>query len=373
MGDLELLPTKAKLLRNIAISFVVLTVILLGFIAYTTLSRAVIVVHRHPVERDVSYKATLAEETIGKTLPDGAISATFLETTKDESDTFLLQQNPEPTAKAGGIVTIINTSDRAQPLVETTRLLTPDNILFRLTQAVRVPAGGQVSAVVEADGSEDSYLVGPSHFTIPGLSPNLQKDIYATSSVAMVRGGAVVREVTDQDIENAKQTLLRRALDAVKRTDGAHVASGDLTDADFITTALSEDYSSKTGDSAAALTATLRVRVIAVAFSKEALNDVVKNAAGGQVSMVGNNWQYTIADYDPIARTALISGIATVGAALDTTSSVFSPINFVGATPTEVKQFLSHFEGIDSVEVQLIPYWQQHLPRLPSKIELRFQ
>lgn len=367
------MPDKAKVLRNIAITFVVLTVLLLLFIAYTTLSHAVVVVRRHAVEREVVYKAILAEETIGQNIPSKNIPATFLETTQDVSDTFLLPGGTEATAKAGGVVTITNTTDRPQPLVETTRLLTADNILFRLKQAVRVPAKGEVTAVVEADGTDDSFLIGPSRFTIPGLSASLQNSIYATSNSAMARGGAAVRAVSEQDLENAKQTLLSRAIDAVKSADVAQVASGDLTDADFITQVIQETDSSKVGEKAAALTVSMKVKVIAAAFSKNALKERVKETAGSGVTVSDTEWHYAIDNYDPVARTAVVSGRAKVGANLDTTSSVFSPINFVGATPNEVKQFLMNFEGVDSVNVELTPYWQKHLPRLPNKIQVRFE
>ena len=77
---------------------------------------------------------------------------------------------------ASGSLTIYNTQSKAQKLIANTRFATIAGLIFRIRTAVTVPAGtsakpGTVTAKVYADKPGDSYNVGPSSFTVPGLKP----------------------------------------------------------------------------------------------------------------------------------------------------------------------------------------------------------
>ena len=63
----------------------------------------------------------------------------------------------------------------------TTRLLTPDNILFRIKKGITVPANGEIEVNIYPDDENFKDIVKPTKFTIPGLSEKLQKIIYAES------------------------------------------------------------------------------------------------------------------------------------------------------------------------------------------------
>jgi len=369
----EFLPDRARALRNIAITFVVLTLVLLGFVAYTALSRARIQVTLAPIQKDVSFEVPLQENAIGAAVPSGSVAATFFESTVTLSDTFTVSTPTQPSEYAGGVVKIYNETNRDQPLVATTRFLGPNSELFRLVEAVRVPAGGDVSAVVRADTSGDAFLLGPSRFTIPGLATALQSQIYATSSSAMVLGGADAQIVTEQDIENARQTLLQRIRQQTKDELMSSVAEGDLAEQDYIITVTRENISEKPGASARSFSVSIDARITAVAFKKEFLDALIITQAGGNVTIVPNSRTYEIKDFDTVKRSAVLTGRAQVEAGIDRSSSIFSPVNFVGATPKEIQEFLQNFEGVANVAVSVSPYWQRQLPRLPSRIHVEFR
>ena len=61
-----------------------------------------------------------------------------------------------------GEVIIINNYTKNQPLVATTRLLSPDGKLYRLKETVNVPAGGTVKAAVYADEPKEEMAIGPA-------------------------------------------------------------------------------------------------------------------------------------------------------------------------------------------------------------------
>lgn len=115
--------------------------------------------------------------------------------------------------KARGKITITNTDTTSQPLVATTRFLAQDGTLFRLVNAVTVPAAtgeapGSVEALVVADKAGAEGNIGPTTFTVPGLSTSAkQGKITAASTAAMTgggEGGDGVAVVTADDLVAAK-------------------------------------------------------------------------------------------------------------------------------------------------------------------------
>ncbi len=158
----------------------------------------------------------------------GQTSGKFLEVSKDAFGTFQATGKRIAEGRAEGKVKIINNSAGAQTLVATTRLLRND-ILFRLKDRVTVLAGGEVEAAVYADQIGAAGDIGPGKFTIPGLSPTLQKLIYAESEAPMVGGAVETTVVSEADIEQAKEKLLAEItnvsiLDEVK----SNLAAGEI-------------------------------------------------------------------------------------------------------------------------------------------------
>lgn len=129
------------------------------------------------------------EATLGNAFSEEQMNlrSTPIEIEVTASRTFT-HEGTEAPGKAGGIVELINESTSGQTLVATTRLLSEKDVLFRLVDRVFIPAGGRLSARVEADQEGPEGDIAPSRFIIPGLSPAAQQVIYAESSEAMTGG-----------------------------------------------------------------------------------------------------------------------------------------------------------------------------------------
>jgi hypothetical protein len=129
---------------------------------------------------------------------DGKTSGTFPATGTASSQTD----------RATGIATIINTTGNSPTYVATTRLLSKEGVLFRLVETTKIPANGSIDVRVRADQPGAEGDIGPTTFTIPGLSPEQQKLIYAKSDAAMTGGSGVgVKGVSQADIDAAKVEL----------------------------------------------------------------------------------------------------------------------------------------------------------------------
>lgn len=132
--------------------------------------------------------------------------------------------------KAQGSVVIYNEySETAQQLVATTRLETPEGLIFRITKGVTVPgitdAGepGAIEVAVVADQAGEAYNIGPTDFTIPGFKGNPKFEKFSARSKGEMRGGASgggdgVATISEADIgrgSEAAERLFRERLESV--------------------------------------------------------------------------------------------------------------------------------------------------------------
>ncbi len=186
-----------KYYNKIVIGFVVLTCILVCAIVYFSFSNTTITVTPAQIQSDLSFVTSVSE-----------LSATVVFTDVEGSKTITnIQSSESKPAKATGTVTIINNYSQNQPLVETTRLLSKEGVLFRTQETVTVPAGGSVEVPVMADEEGAKGNIDASTFEIVALWDGLKDDIYAESDSAMTGGLVNVGVVSQTDIANAQEEL----------------------------------------------------------------------------------------------------------------------------------------------------------------------
>jgi uncharacterized protein with FMN-binding domain len=114
-------------------------------------------------------------------------------------------QNPaaadaQANLQAQGTVQIASSYPAALTLVKTTRLLTSDGKVYRLSQEVIVPARGSVSASVYADQNGSAFAIGPTAFSIPGLDSALTPYVTVSSSSAFVMARPMLLASSDASV-----------------------------------------------------------------------------------------------------------------------------------------------------------------------------
>ncbi|MEK7084544.1 MAG: hypothetical protein AAB932_04885, partial [Patescibacteria group bacterium] len=119
--------TPVRLYKIIALSFLLLTLILLGVIVFMSSKRATITITSkgEPVEMNQTV-------TVGKQTNDETILGIVTSTVVSGRESYRPEGDKEVFSRAEGVVTLVNETAFDQPLVATTRLLTPEGILFRL-------------------------------------------------------------------------------------------------------------------------------------------------------------------------------------------------------------------------------------------------
>lgn len=364
-----------RMYQRIAVAFVVVTLLLLVTVLYLSISRATI----HVVPKARAVDVTVPIDVTPNPLVEGEMTGVVVEEAYTKAQTFALSsEGGTPVQeKAGGMVTLINKTASAQPLVATTRLLSEEGVLFRIDVTTTVPANGQIDVMAHADQPGLSGEIGPTQFTIPGLPESLQDDIYAVSIDPMVGGVQYIHVLTEQDLNDAVTSLT----DAIILEAKASLATGvDRTvfPGEVVLTEVMERKSdTPPGAEAGAFTVSLTVRVVAVYYDPGLLTTYLHDRLLAQLPSGyalyradTNTMQVTITAADDAKGTATLdvylSGVAAVAEHAD----IFSKDRFVGRSAQEVVTLLSVSDAIESSSVSFTPFWLKRVPTLKDHINI---
>jgi len=364
-----------RIYKRIALTFIGITLVLLGVVLAATIARARIVITAREVPVTAETKVNVAGETMTSETVRGTVITT---TARGEGIGKPAGSGKTVEAQATGTVMLVNKRSVGQPLVATTRLLTPDGVLFRLRNGVVIPGNGELKDVpVYADQIGAASEIGPSNFTVPGLSASLQELVYAFSEKPMTGGLRVVRSVSPEDLDAAAaavtENLVKNAIaglaDEVARSGYAGIA----VDAKEI----SRSASVKPGDSTDSFTVSVALAVTAVLFDREKLANIGESALranlGEDVELRSSNAdtvEPTVQTADAATDTATLAVTFSGGAILNRQSPLLAKNRLVGLDADTIKAYLKSFESIADVEVSFSPFWVRRAPRLFDHIEI---
>lgn len=235
----------------------------------------------------------------------GILQLTALTADLDTKKDVPISGGAEVPELASGTVALVNTSATPQALVELTRLLSSDGVLFRLRTAVSVPGNGRVDAQVVADQPGAAGNVPAGRFTVPGLPAARQAEVYAESAAPMTGGIRQIGQITDADIQRAltlaRAELSERAITAWR----ASLAPGQLLLNEpltlRITRATLPEPGAVAGSSAVVDVAATVVGAVAVEDELRALAAAAATTqTGADVAgaYVYTSWQLTVDAYD---------------------------------------------------------------------------
>ncbi|MBI4426971.1 MAG: hypothetical protein HY569_00585 [Candidatus Magasanikbacteria bacterium] len=354
-----------RLYKFIALSFLLLTVILLGVIIFMSAKRATITVVAGQEPLEVSAAMAIGGESkIG-----------FVETTSTElKKIYKPESTKEVGAVAMGTVILYNDSDADQALVATTRLLSPEGVLFRLKNRVVIPAKGTIAAEVYADKEGRESEIGPARFTIPGLNAVKQAVIYAKSEKPMVGGVRAVGIVTEEDLKLAEKELaadLKKA--GAEKLSALHPESAVVYE--IVKQEISADK--EAGSDAEEFTLSGTAEVIGVFYNqteadKLASDELTKRVVGEAELLIQNELRTAVAlvDYNLENKTAnlKISGVGAVS--LNPESQQLQKLIFFGKTKDEVRRYLLSLDHVRSVELKFTPAWIRTVPQVADHVNV---
>ncbi|MFH1426695.1 MAG: baseplate J/gp47 family protein [Candidatus Kerfeldbacteria bacterium] len=364
---------------KIVIAFVAITVVLVGVIAYFSFSKTTIIVHPRSMTQDISLSTTLEEL-------DGVMVITDVEGSKQLTELTSSETRP---GKATGTVTLINNYSKDQPLVETTRLLSAEGVLFRTQETVTVPAGGSIDVPVIADEEGAQGNLGPTKFEVVALWDGLKDDIYGENAAPMDGGVVSTAVVTEENVQQAKTELradlIKQGADVIaveiQNYDGLPTNPLLLDNAAQMSVVLSEQTDVNVGDEASQVTATMTATVVAPVINQDKLSEYLQanidsaTPAGSTLTSDISLDDVTITvdsvndDYTNADLTISLSVEMTATEVND----IFDLSQITNRSEADIRAYLTTFEEVESVEVQFSPFWVKRTPALSDNITIKVE
>ena len=360
--------------RKIALGFAVLAVLVGALVMYVVYAHATVLVYPQKAEIKTEQDLTVAADA-----QQGDVPGQIAEVTVAGERTEAPSQSTTADGVAVGQVTIVNQTGNDQTLIATTRLLTPEGVLFRLKSRVNVPAHGSVTTDVYADQPGASGNIGPSTFTIPGLSADLQKTIFAKSDAPMTGGVVSSGVVSQADIDKTEQDL-RDELTGQAKDELSKSIDAKWTGQAYVVETMSRTVGAAVGETSDGVTVKLTLRVREAAFDKDKAlalaTDDLKRSLTSERELLGvdaDHAEFSLTSADPKAGTASLHVSLKGQSQVSLSGPSFDPAKLKGKSLSDVQAYFSGVEGVQKVEVTFNPFWIKRMPDLPDHIKISIQ
>lgn len=365
-----------RLYKFIALTFLLLTVVLLGVVVFMSSKRAVITIETRASKIDTSTSLVLGGAT-NADVP-GKLSTILVSKTK----TFQPTGTKEEPGIAKGMVTLHNDGSVDQPLVVKTRLVTENDILYRLSDRVNVPAGGTVQVEVYADVAGPAGDIEPSRFTIPGLNEAKQKIIYATSEEWFTGGTKVIGVLSIDDIKKAEKTLLaeleEEGMAQLKNEEGVdQLKNQDKRPAVFKVVDQTFETKSEIGTEVSEFDLSGQVTLLGVFYDEDVLNSVARDQLNKRavddtelIEPGADKPTLSLDSHDLEKGTATVSLFYNGSAILNPDSQQLDKNIFYGKSRDEVRRYVLSLDHVRGVEVKFSPAWMQSVPHIADHVQI---
>ena len=338
----------------------------------------------------LSEKVTVNKAVAEINVASKVIPGQYVEAVQENWQSFPATGSASNEGKATGTITIYNKISPASPLTlkTGTHFLSDSGKYFIILDKVVVPAQknntpGSITAQVQAEESGDTYNIGSSKFSIPGLNgTSYYYSVYAESKKAMTGGyTGKIKKVTSDDIKTAEETLTKKLVVDAQNSLRDQVASDQVLLDDSITsTTVSASPSVKAGAVVDNFNETVKVKVSAIVFKKDDIASLVakdlnaKLPAGNNILEDSLTLNYEAASVDVQNGKIAFNVDSTITSylSIETNSLVDS---FVGKSADEVKQVLDQvYEGrILELKVNFWPFWVKKIPDDKGRIKVNLE
>lgn len=372
--------------KKIFAAIFAVTLVVVGVVLFLVLPTATVIIEPKTELVTQEMDLVIDKASSGVIKEELKIPGELVEVSKDITKEFPATGKKQVKERAIGTITVYNEWDsQSQTLVENTRFLSTDGILFRSTKSVVVPgfkrlAGqdipGSITVSIIADEAGEESNIKATRFSIPGLKGTVKYEkIYGVSTEAM-SGGKVeeVSVVSESDFNKAKkaieQGLREELVNEIKTKSNNQTIIAEnaivVDKADFTS-------SKKAGEEAKNFSLTLKLKGTALAFVEQNALDIVKENIKVPFS------RYTLID-EPKLNYGKVDFDAKQGRMsikVYTETMVMSKLegsmiieNVKGKNIDELKGYFANMSEIENADVRFWPSWVKSVPRIDSKVNI---
>lgn len=373
-------PRSIKLYRKISFFFIFLTLILitavflLAFVSMTitvvpkseTINEKIIV---NVFDEEKNQKSNFSREAIvGEVIQVEVLKDNKYETTGAE----IISRDIR------GKVRIINEYGYSQPLVAKTRLLTPDDKLFRIIETINIPAGGEVEVEITADDPSEEMAVAPTRFSIPGLPAFKQDKVYAENDEKFIYETQIKKYVQQIDIDKGVSDLKEILRGEVEAQYGSQYKGNDSVIYEIDKNSIEIELGAGVNEEADEFEIKIKAIVNLVAFKTAEIKKLSEDKLASIIpsnkkllSVSDEDMEYSLSNY------SFKQGVATVEAnfsalvALDEAKGLLDKSKLVGLNEDQIIKFLESEGKFDSFQIEFSPSFIKKAPQLTDRIKIQ--
>ncbi|MDP2638829.1 MAG: hypothetical protein Q8P06_01515 [Candidatus Azambacteria bacterium] len=373
-------PKKIASFKNLTLSFVGMSLLLLIAALYLILPRANIRISLKTIPVKANIPVAVSKSVNSSNFASGIIPGQYFLLTKSGSKTIeKLSETSNIPLKTGGEIYIYNAySATSQKLVAQTRFETKDGKIFRIQKPIVIPGAkmsgtkltpSSIKAEVISDSAGEEYQVGPSYFTIPGFkgSPKYA-GFYAESSESMspVQDNSTI---ATQEIEATKNYLKGELADALKNDVLSAVENSDLKLIEGAA-AVSIDEFRVIGQ-----TATMKISWQAIFFKEKDFRTLVGYFIANKYTDLKNFDFKDKITYPQVTRSDFKKGEMFFTFNLDKDNIFVADTaelkrELAGLNEDGMRNIISDKNFVNSATISLWPFWVKQAPNNPSKVNI---
>ena len=326
-------------------------------------------------------------------LESGTLAAVMQSEESEEVVEFEATGQKDVGEHATGTITITNCDGPGFTLSAGTSFTSTSGQVFYSTTSASVSAqtgrpsdcrrdgsgAGSGSVNVQAAESGESFNIGSSSYEIGGTSG----DVYARGTAMTGGTTKVVKVVTEEDVEKAKDGLSdKKSSDNKKSELAGKFSKGDVVIADSYTVDRGDAVSSpavgkELASGKAKLTVKTTLKMYAVAkdeldsFLKSSLEESLDNSGDQKVYSTGVD-KVSFSNFQQSQDSASVS-IKTDGSVGPKIDESQIKENARGKRYGDIQQNLQSIEGVKDVDVKFSFFWVNKVPNNTDKIKIEFK
>lgn len=301
---------------------------------------------------------------------------------------------PATNQKAHGTITVYNEySGNVQPLVATTRFLSENGKIFRLTKNIMVPGTtkvgeeikpGAIETEVIADESGEDYNIEPTTFSIPGFQGSGNEKyskFYAKSSKTMAggkKGEDTIKSISVNDIENAKKLLEIEIKQTLKQKIKNEAGQDSIVLDDAINFEnATYSFSNSEGEAVSNFSGTTKIRAKAIVFNRSDVNKLAivqlnkEQSAGVMPIDEGSlSLEFGKADVD-FAKNIIVIRVHVVGKTAVDIDLLNLKKGILGKSEEDFKKYLKIYPQIENAKIEYWPsFFEGKIPAYKSRLNI---
>lgn len=368
--DQKSLPS--RLYRNIGWSFLIGTALLAGAVVAFSFGWTTILI----TPRIIPVTSTLKLKVVKDATNDPLSLAGQVEVTSAKRERVFETGAQEIVGtRVEGTIVVVNTTNVERVLIPTTRLLASDGKLYRLRERITITAKGETKALVYADeeGGEYEREAG-TKFSVPGLSPALQKVIWGENREAWSLTKKTSRVVSEEELKTAQTALtdeITRDLNSTLATDPNTLRFVSITKTNIV-------HDAQAGARVSSFTTRAEVEAVIVTLPRDGVEQRVYAAleqavpvGHGLIEMKPQGLSVQVTDVDASRGTASITVSGEGLAAIRADHGELDKKRLTNKNREEIEAILRGLAGIEKVNFRFSPPWMERTSINPSRIRIQ--